>query len=276
MGPGRQTGRVHTHQLTFEGDVVRKRFVSWSDGEADREWAGLTALALHAPGLAPAPIARDVHGGAPVVTMSRLPGIALGSSPLTPKQVQALGVALRRLFAAPADAAAAERAFGPSGMRSVLREWAGESYDLAACDDPPLVRDALDRARVWLARDAPERDRVTDPVLALGDGNLANVMWDGDACRFIDFEEFGISDIAYEVADIVEHASSRLRRLLDVDTLVVNLSLTGAQRERLAEFRRLLSTFWLVMLLPGNRGFTRNPTGSTEDQARHVLALLRG
>lgn len=272
----RQTDPVHTHRLTIEGGVVRKRFVSWGDGEADREWEGLTALARHAPGLAPAPIAREVHEGAPVVTMSRLPGIPLGSSPLAPRQVHALGVALRRLFAAPADAAAAERAFGPSVMRSVVRERAGANYDLAACDDPQVVREALDLAHTWLARDLPEHDRVTDPVLALGDGNLANVMWDGDACRFVDFEEFGTSDLAYEVADVVEHASSRLRRLLDVDALVEGLCLTGAQRERLAEFRRLLSTFWLVMLLPGNRGFARNPVGSTEDQARHVLELIRG
>lgn len=272
----RQTGRVHTHRLTIEDDVVRKRFVSWSAGEADREWAGLIALALHAPGLAPAPIARDVHEGAPVVTMSRLPGIVLGSSRLAPEQLEALGVALRRLFAAPADAAAAERAFGPSVMRSVVREWAGERYDLTACDDPPLVEEALDLTRAWLAREAPEHDRVTDPVLALGDGNLANVLWDGDACRFVDFEEFGASDLAYEVADLVEHASSRLGRLLDIDALLANLDLTDAQQARLAEFRRLLSTFWLVMLLPGNRGFTRNPAGSTEDQAQHVLALLRG
>jgi Ser/Thr protein kinase RdoA (MazF antagonist) len=128
--------------------------------------------------------------------------------------------------------------------------------------------------REWLTADDPAHDRVTDAVPALGDGNLANVLWDGTTCRLVDFEEFGVSDLAYEVADLVEHASSRLGRLVDVDSLIDALGLDAAQRSRLAAYRQLLATFWLVMLLPGNGGFTRNPAGSTEDQARHVIAML--
>lgn len=267
---------MHTHLLRFDGEIVRKRFVSWTGGEPDREWAGLTALARHAPDLAPAPISQEVDGESPVVVMSRVPGVALGSAPLTVIQVEALGVALGRLFDAPADPTAAERAFGPSVMRSVVREWAAGHDDLTRCQDPSLVGGALDLARSWLAAAAPAVDRVTDPVLALGDGNLANVMWDGEACRFVDFEEFGTSDLAYEVADLVEHASSRLGRLLDVESLLERLHLDGEQQGRLREFRRVLAAFWLVMLLPGNRGFDRNPAGSTEDQAQHVLALIHG
>ena len=255
-------------------DVVRKQFVSWTSGEADREWAGLTALARHAPGLAPAPIARESEGDAPIVVMSRVPGEPLGTTRLTPAQTHALTAALQRLFSASAAPDLAERALGPSVMRSVIRDWAGESYSLSACQDPALVGRALVAARGWLTSDDPDRDRVTDAVLALGDGNLANVMWDGYTCRLIDFEDFGTSDIAYELADIVEHASSRLRNLVDVESLLGGFDLSGEQRARLAAFRQLMATFWLVMLLPGNRGFVRNPAGSTEDQARHVLALL--
>ena len=51
-GRRRQTALVHTHLLTIDGEVVRKRFVSRAAGEADRERAGLTVLARHAPGLA--------------------------------------------------------------------------------------------------------------------------------------------------------------------------------------------------------------------------------
>ena len=76
------------------------------------------------------------------------------------------------------------------------------------------------------------------------------------------------------MADVVEHASSRLGRLVDVDALLAGLDLRADQLARLVEFRRLLAVFWLVMLLPGNRGFERNPAGSVEDQASHVLALL--
>jgi hypothetical protein len=117
-------------------------------------------------------------------------------------------------------------------------------------------------------------DRVTDAVLAVGDGHLANVLWDGATCRLVDFEEFGTSDIAYEVADIVEHASSRLPRLLDIDSLLDGLQLDAGQQSRLVAYRQLMAAFWLVMLLPGNGGFTRNPPGSTEDQAEHFIAAL--
>lgn len=186
----------------------------------------------------------------------------------------ALTTALQRLFSAPADPTAAERAYGPSVMRSFVREWARADYDLGACLDPTLVGRALNLARNWLASDDPGHDRVAEAVLALGDGNLANIMWDGSTCRFIDFEEFGTSDIAYEVADLVEHASSRLGRLLDVDSLLDGLDLDTAQQSRLAAYRQLMATFWLIMLLPGNGGFGRNPTGSTEEQTHHVISLL--
>ena len=141
---------------------------------------------------------------------------------------------------------------------------------LTGCADPALVGDALTLARDWLATDHYDTDRINDPVLAVGDGNLANVMWDGRVCRLVDFEEFGQSDIAYELADVIKHASSRLRRLLDVDALLRRMHLADIQRSRLHAFRRVLASFWLVMLLPGNAGFTRNPPGSTEDQARHL------
>jgi thiamine kinase-like enzyme len=115
---------------------------------------------------------------------------------------------------------------------------------------------------------------LADRVVALGDGNLDNVLWDGEVCRLIDWEEYGASDLAYEVADLVEHASSRLTRSLDVEELLADLDLDEAQLARLEQYRRLFACFWLMMLLPGNGGFARNPPGSTEDQARHVLALL--
>ena len=268
--------RVHTHRLTIEERVVRKQFVSWENGEPDREWAGLVTFARHAPGLAPTPIAREVEGPDPVVVMSRIPGTPLGVKRLTPTQVRALTRALRQLFSVPTDPNTPERALGPSVMRSVIREWAAEDYDLGECRDPALVSNALALATAWLASDDPEHDRVADAVLARGDGNLANIMWDGSTCRFIDFEEFGKSDLAYELADIIEHASSRLRGLLDIDLLLGGLNLTASQHSRIAALRKLMATFWLVMLLPGNRGFGRNPAGSTEDQASHVIALLDG
>lgn len=265
---------MHTHRLTVSGDVVRKRFVSWADGEAEREWTGLVTLAGAVPGLAPTPIGREVEDGAPVVVMSRLPGASLGNRALSPAQVDGLGASLRRLFAAPVGVEVAERALGPAGLRGLTEKWAVEEHDLAGCRDRRLVGDALEQARDWLARHDGRYDGLVDRVLSRGDGNLANLVWDGRVCRFVDFEDFGCSELTYELADLVEHASSRLRDLLDTDRLLAGFDLAAEQRERLAAHRRLLAVFWLVMLLPDSRGFARNPAGSTDLQARHVLELL--
>lgn len=48
--------------------------------------------------------------------------------------------------------------------------------------------------------------------------------------------------------------------------------LTDPQRRRLAGFRRLFATFWLLMLLPGNPAHRRNPPGTLERQAARVVS----
>jgi len=259
---------------------VRKRYVAWEVGEPDREWAGLAVLAEHAPGLAPQPLRHGTSEGAPFVEMTRLPGTPLGDEALSAEQVRALTHALRRLWSVPVEAVRAtgltERYRGPSTFRALVRGGAAEDGDLGGCRDPSLVHDALVAARAWLDSPATTPDAVVDPVLAMADGNLANVLWDGEACRLVDFEDCGLSDPAYEIADLVEHASSRLGGLLDVEALLAEVALTPAQQHRCAAYRQLFATFWLVMLLPGNPGFRRNPAGSTEDQALHVLDLLDG
>jgi hypothetical protein len=79
-------------------------------------------------------------------------------------------------------------------------------------------------------------------------------MWDGEVCQLVAWEEYGVSDLGYEVADVVEHASSRLGRRLDVPALLQALDLTESQRQRVGRHRRLFAAFWLAMLLPGNGG----------------------
>jgi aminoglycoside phosphotransferase len=207
--------------------------------------------------------------------MSRAPGVPL-SGPVSPTQLSALVEALRRLFAVPVPDSVPERAHGPSVMRGDLAAWLAEDTDLAPCRDVGLVAEAHAAARRWLAEDGHLVEAVTDRVAALGDGNLDNVLWDGSRCRLVDFEEFGVSDLAYELADVVEHVSSRVGRRLDVGALLARMCLDRAQRDRVDQYRRLMACLWLAMLLPGNRGFDRNPPGSTEDQAEHLLALLGG
>jgi thiamine kinase-like enzyme len=93
--------------------------------------------------------------------------------------------------------------------------------------------------------------------------------------RLVDFEDGGLSDPAYELADHVEHLGSRLPGVYDVDALPVAVGLDAGDRARMAAYRPLLAAFWLAMLLPGNGGWRRNPRGTTEAQAAHFMALAR-
>jgi hypothetical protein len=48
--------QTSTHHLTIGEREVRKEFVADHEAQAEREWACLTLLAEHAPGLAPRPL----------------------------------------------------------------------------------------------------------------------------------------------------------------------------------------------------------------------------
>jgi Ser/Thr protein kinase RdoA (MazF antagonist) len=271
--------QTQTHELTFTDTEVRKRFVSWDRGEAEREWSCLSLLAEHAPGVAPRPLRREIVDGAPVVVMERLPGAPLGSEPLTPAQTVSLGEALRRLYDVPLAAVeaarVAERRYGPtSDAVATVREWLADDYDLAACREPALVGDAVALALRWL--DAPGMlPEARLSALGIADLNPANVLWDGERCRLVDFEDGGLSDPAYELADHVEHLGGRLTGVFHPETLVDAVGLDPAGRQRFAAYRPLWAAFWLAMLLPGNGGWRRNPAGTTEAQARHLMGLLR-
>lgn len=266
-----------THDLSFTVTEVRKRYVSWDDGEADREWACLTVLAEHAPGVAPRPLRRESESGRPVIVMERLEGEPLGRRPLTPEQTLALGRTLRQVYDVPHDAVRAatipERRFGPSTGRATVAAWLSEPNDLADCRDRELVARAVDAALAWLATpdDQPSL-RLT--VLGIADLNPANVLWDGTTCRLVDFEDGGRTDPAYELADHVEHIAARLVPVYDPAALAAAVGLSAADQARMTAYRPLWAAFWLAMLLPGNGGFRRNPPGTTEAQAAHLMAML--
>jgi aminoglycoside phosphotransferase (APT) family kinase protein len=264
-----------THDIRMGDRTVVKRYHSWAGGEHLREWAGLTLLDRHAPGLAPCPLEQRYAEGAPEVVMTRVPGESLGGAPLDPEQVAALGAAMRRMRRAVPDGelgALDERRSGPRDMVAMLRAWVREPRE--------PVTDEVDEALVAAARllASGDVDAMTGPLperaFAHADGNLGNIVWDGERCCVVDFEDSGLSDPAYEVADLLEHVSVWLPGLLEADALVPVLDFEPAQVDRLRSYRRLMSVFWLLMLLPGNPAHHRNPVGSLERQARRLLDLL--
>jgi len=256
---------------------VVKRYRSWDRGEPEREWGALTLLHHHCPGLAPEPLTFSRENGTPVIVMSRLPGIPLGSDRLTPAQVVAVAEAMQTMHHALPDAELAnlgERRSGPQEMVAELTSWSSEAHTPVS----PLVASAEEAAKAWL--DGLSASDLTGPtrerVFTLADGNLGNFVWDGERCRLVDFEDSGVSHVAYEVADLVEHVSVWLPGLLDQDQLLDALGMSRDQRSRLLNCRRLLAMYWLLMLLPGNPGHQRNPAESVERQAQRLLGLLAG
>ncbi|GAA0953602.1 phosphotransferase [Nonomuraea longicatena] len=151
--------RFSTHDLKLGDDTVTKRYTSWGRGEPHREWAVLTLLAEHAPGIAPQPVQADLDANPPSIIMTRLPGGVLRGTVATGEQVGAVAATLNRLHREipPHVVAAAEpAAWHPAAAVDKVRAWADKHPDLG---DDPAVRRAFQRvASGW-----PPRSRTRSP-----------------------------------------------------------------------------------------------------------------
>ncbi|MDN3356543.1 phosphotransferase [Actinomadura sp. DC4] len=259
---------MSTHAVEVGAGVVVKRFRAWDQGQHRREWRALTLLAEYAPDLAPRPVRADLEADPPSVTMSRLGGVPL-TAPVTPERLARLAEALetaQRALPAHVLAELPFRLLHPREALRSLRRWC-----VRRPPEPnagPLVTRAFGAASAWVAR--PRLDEVFDaeltPVFGLGDGNLANYLWDGSRVRIVDFEYSGRGDRAYELAEAVEHVSGH--GVLDGAALLGHFELTAAETVRLRECRRLLALFWFLSLT------AEDPAGALTQRAERLLALL--
>lgn len=207
--------------------------------------------------------------------MSRLPGGSLGGRPLSDAQTRAVASALNDLHRAvpePALNGLPRRRWNAAELLDDLRarvvarpEGIGDDVHRALAAGAEWVGSA-DASRLGAGGAAP--------VLAHADGNLANFLWDGRRCRVVDFEDAGVSDRAFEAADVAEHVSGQLAGVLDGDALLAHIGLDAAEVERAHQARRLMALYWLIMLLPGNAAHRRNPPGSVDRQSGRLLQLL--
>lgn len=92
---------------------------------------------------------------------------------------------------------------------------------------------------------------VGPAVVGHGDPNLANYLWDGVRVRVVDFEDAGRSDVAYELATLVEHLSARG---LDAEAFCDRFEVDPVRL----------------------RAARRNPPGTLDAQAVRLLALADG
>jgi hypothetical protein len=150
-----------THDVVLGGTRVVKRYRSWSRGEPDREWAGLSLIQRFAPGIAPQPLERRTEGGVPAIVMTRVPGRPFGQAGLCRDELHGLADALRGLYSAvPTEhlAGVPERRMGPGEMVPVLRSWVREAPRPVGS----RVRSALASAEQWL--DGPEASTLMGPL----------------------------------------------------------------------------------------------------------------
>ncbi|WP_187281218.1 phosphotransferase [Nonomuraea sp. C10] len=168
-----------THDLEFRHDVVIKRYTLWERGEPHREWAVLTLLAEHAPGLAPAPVEAALDAHPPMIVMSRLPGHVLRGEHATDEQVKATAAALNRLHQIPPQVVQEiePAAWEPAAAVDKTRAWAGKRPHLGT---DSRVQEAFRAGAAWLASTTPDKlaTNPLPPVLGLADGNHANYLWD--------------------------------------------------------------------------------------------------
>jgi Ser/Thr protein kinase RdoA (MazF antagonist) len=249
---------THTHHLTTHDQVVIKTYTSWSRNEPAREWAALQTIASAEPDLVPAPLNLS-PAARPSLTMSRLPGRPL-SGTLTPEELAGLEAALRTLWWIPPED------LSPFDLSAfIARTRAGVS----AYQGSGIVAEAHAAAVDWLSGSAVDLLFEAAPsVIGHGDPNLSNYLWDGERVRIVDFEDAGRSDIALELANLVEHISSRTT---DWTSVVDRFPI---DHDRHLTARCLWSIFWLTLLRPGAPSAARNPPGTPVSQAARVLELL--
>jgi hypothetical protein len=255
---------VHTHELTFAGPVLTKRYRSWSRGEHRREWAMLQHIHRHAPELVPQPLAAELDADPPTVTMTVVPGAPLPAVPST-VQLDALAAAIEELWSVPTHGV------------TMIDPWTDDLDFARRLTDGPrpgagLVAAAYDAALSWWDGPDPAMLRTPPAVTVLGhrDPNLANYLWDGRRVRVVDLEDARASDPATELAVLVEHLSARE---VDSEEFCARFQPDPA---RLLAGRRLWAMFWLRLLAPGGPAEARNPPGTADAQARRLLQLLAG
>jgi aminoglycoside phosphotransferase (APT) family kinase protein len=249
-----------THSIAVSGETLTKTYVDWSRGEPVAEWHTLTRVSAFAPDLVPRPVAADLGATPPTVTMTRVPGTPL-SGALTRPQRSALATALATLWSVPVGDIARRRLVDFTPVREALA---------TVTAVPVPVKRACAAAVAWL--DGPE-PAVLDaesgrPVIGHGDPNLTNYLWDGHRIRIVDFEDASRSDVATELALLLEHLSSRDTDWSDV------LAAFPTDAARLRAARRRWSIFWLYLLRPDGPAARRNPLSALTAQATRVLDLL--
>ena len=264
-------GLSHSVWRVEDGDARRcvKLYTS-TVGDPDlREYEALRLIAGQCPNRAPWPIAHFPTLVLPAVVTEWTPGVALNDRPLTRNEIEALTDCLVTVH--DLDITGVPAVTGPP--RGAVGRVGAMLTDLST--DDPITERALREATAWIGSD--EADLVAQlPASSWGRGdpNLENVLVDASGrALVVDLEDAGVTNVTFEVADMIEHLRSHRVAWPDWVPLVDRL-IPVKDREAFAACRRLASTFWLAMLVGNSRAREINGTERQTVQAERVLAVL--
>lgn len=232
---------------TSGGPVCCKVYRMDGRDRAGREWRALNLLAKLRPGLAPEPLYFDPLPEQPAVVMGLVPGSPLRGGPITPAQFEELSIALQAVADITPEAVDyPDTVIGTPGMVIQRLEGWLKREDVRESGTLYQARLAIER---WLRSD--DRTFLEDMPLtnfSRGDSNLANALWDGERVRFVDLEYAGWSDLAHDLADIMEGIWAR--ELPDDEWLrfVASFNLSPSAMERFDAARRMWALHWIVIL----------------------------
>lgn len=253
-----------------EPSLVVKVFGAFNRTEPEREWGALVSLA--GSGIAPRPVHLD-RGERPVVVMERVGGLSLAADALDAAHAAAIGSSHRLVHATSREPPHEAPLSGLRATRAALGQERDDSLGQES-DPANVVEQAWRAAQGWFAD--VELDRLVSPErlrFCRGDPNLSNYLWTDEGLVLIDWENSGHNDPALELADMAEHASTRVLSD-DFWQLVADATeLTASDRARVSQGRRVMACFWLVLI--ESRCRQGLPTTVTlEEQARRTLAVL--
>jgi aminoglycoside phosphotransferase len=222
--------------------VCLKVFTVDGQSRAACEWKALGYLERARYPLAPRPIRYDPSPSARAIAMDFLPGIPLAGQALTPLQLDRLGEAVDRLHELPAEDSGLPdaRATAPTMLERVHQ---------AVIDAAALPASFVQDCRRWLtSREAELLGRRDRPVFGKGDAGLGNFLWDGTVVRLVDFEYAGLSERAYDLAELVEHVKARAIPDTIWQRFLGERQLAAAELVRFTAARKLLAIFWALRL----------------------------
>lgn len=238
-----------------EPPICVKLYKADGRNRADREWEALQILSRNCPGLAPEPLWYDAHPEFPVVGMTYIRGKQLNQLHVNDIMLCELANALERIFSIASDHSSYLEARISAVPQCIQRieQW-GEN--LSAQNHPSWDGHYLDEAlrlfRVW--RNSGDKQTLSEPVapvFARGDPNLANCLWHRRKLYLVDFEYAGLSDLAFELADAVEHLNARAVDDKAWAKFVERFIPLGDELyHRFDAARRTLSLLWVMLLWP--------------------------